>query len=263
MSVLVLKFTLTPLLIGVASVAQRRWGGLLGGLIAGLPLTSAPVSIFLALENGPRFAARSAVGMLLGVVAMSVFCAAYALGARKLAWPFAAGLATAACIAAMLAVARLPQSATAAALVSFPALVLLAWSIGLPPTGTRELEPPAWDTPVRMAVAVVAVLAITAAATVVGPKWSGLLATVPIFAAVMGVFSHRHSGQPAAQAVLRGVAVGALGAAAFFFVVATLLARQNLAETYVLACGLALAVAGASHAAFSGRFWPRVTRAHR
>jgi hypothetical protein len=244
-------------------VAQRRWGGLLGGLIAGLPLTSAPVSIFLALENGPRFAATSAVGLLLGVVAMSVFCAAYALSAKRLTWPFAAGLATAACIATMLAVARLPQNPVAAAAVSFPALVLLAWSIGLPASGGGTIDAPVWDTPVRMAVAVVAVVSITAAATVVGPKWSGLLATVPIFAAVMGVFSHRHSGQPAAQAVLRGVAVGALGAAAFFFVVATLLARQNLAETYVLACGLAIAVAGASHAAFSGRFWPRVTPSHR
>ena len=55
-----LKLVLTPLLIAAASLAQRKWGGLAGGLIAGLPLTSAPVSVFLALEHGPAFAAHAA-----------------------------------------------------------------------------------------------------------------------------------------------------------------------------------------------------------
>lgn len=67
---LALKITLTPLLIAAASFAQRRWGGAVGGLIAGLPLTSAPVSVFLALEHGPAFAAHAATATMLGVNAM-------------------------------------------------------------------------------------------------------------------------------------------------------------------------------------------------
>lgn len=47
-----LKLVLTPLLIGMASVAGRRWGPMVSGRLIGLPLTSAPVVLFLALEQG-------------------------------------------------------------------------------------------------------------------------------------------------------------------------------------------------------------------
>ena len=43
-----LKLVLTPLLIGMASVAGRRWGPVVSGWLIGLPLTSAPVVLFLA-----------------------------------------------------------------------------------------------------------------------------------------------------------------------------------------------------------------------
>jgi len=62
--------------------------------MVGLPLTSAPVSVFIALERGPAFAARSAIGTLLGTVAMSGFCAVYAISARRLSWLPSAMLAS-------------------------------------------------------------------------------------------------------------------------------------------------------------------------
>jgi hypothetical protein len=53
---LVLKLVLTPLLIGAASLAGRRWGPAIAGWLVGLPLTSAPVALFLALDLGIGFA---------------------------------------------------------------------------------------------------------------------------------------------------------------------------------------------------------------
>src|SRR5207253_534085 len=53
MTVLLAKVVLTPLLIAAATLAGRRWGPAVGGWLAGLPLTSGPVSVFLALEPGP------------------------------------------------------------------------------------------------------------------------------------------------------------------------------------------------------------------
>jgi hypothetical protein len=85
-TIFALKLTLTPLLIATASVAQRKWGATVGGLVAGLPLTSAPVSVFLAVEHGPTFAARAATGTLLGVTAMSAFCVAYTKAAKRWDW---------------------------------------------------------------------------------------------------------------------------------------------------------------------------------
>ena len=87
MDLFALKLLLTPSLIVAVSLAGRRWGPKAGGLLAGLPLTSAPVSAFLAIEQGPDFAAKAAVGALSGVCSVGAFCLAYALVARRWGWP--------------------------------------------------------------------------------------------------------------------------------------------------------------------------------
>ena len=55
--VFALKLVVTPLFIAATTLVARRWGPGVGGWLAGFPLTSAPVSVFLALEQGPDFAA--------------------------------------------------------------------------------------------------------------------------------------------------------------------------------------------------------------
>jgi hypothetical protein len=250
MAILVLKLALTPLLIAVASFVQRRWGAALGGLIVGLPLTSGPVLVFLAVDQGSAFAARSAIGMLLGTVAMSTFCAVYVLTARHWAWPLSSVLALAACTLATFAASLVPQNLALAAAITFPALLALIAFIGRPATRAPEMSPPWWDLPAQMATAAAAVILITAAAQLIGPMWSGLLATLPVFSCVMGVFSHRHAGYSAAHGLLRGIVVGALGAAAFFLVVGSLVRSGPLAVTYASATIAALVVAGLSHRLF-------------
>ena len=47
---LVIKLLLTPILIGMVSLAGRRWGPAISGWFVGLPLTSGPVMLFLALD---------------------------------------------------------------------------------------------------------------------------------------------------------------------------------------------------------------------
>ena len=51
METLLLKLVLTPALIAAASLAARRWGQAVGGWLVGLPLTSGPVAVFIALEH--------------------------------------------------------------------------------------------------------------------------------------------------------------------------------------------------------------------
>lgn len=252
MAILALKLTLTPLLIAVASFAQRRWGPALGGLILGLPLTSGPVSVFLSVDQGSAFAARSAIGMLLGTVATSVFCAVYVLTARHSAWPLSAALALAACTLATFAASLLPQSLALAAAITFPALLALIALIGRPATRATAMSPPWWDTPAQMAIAAAAVILITGAAQLIGPMWSGLLAPLPVFSCVMGVFSHRHAGYSAAHGLLRGAVVGAPGTSAFLLVVGLLVRSGPLAVTYALATIAAFAFAGLSHRLFHG-----------
>lgn len=77
MDLLAFKLVATPLLLLAASLAVRRWGESAGGFIVGLPLTSGPISLFLALERGPAFAQQATAGSLAATAAQAAFGLAY------------------------------------------------------------------------------------------------------------------------------------------------------------------------------------------
>ncbi len=96
-----------------------------------------------------------------------------------------------------------------------------------------------------MLVATLLLVLITAEARHLGPKWSGMISSVPAYAAVLGVFSHSRAGANAAHSLLRGMSVSAFSVIAFFVVVRLLVQRWGLPATYALAVCAALAIAGA------------------
>jgi hypothetical protein len=242
MTLLLAKVVLTPLLIAVVTLAGRRWGPAVGGWLAGLPLTSGPVSVFLALEQGPGFAARAAVGTLAGLVGVGCFCLVYARLARSHSWILATwgGIAAYLASAALLSLIPLSLGPTAGSTL---ALLLLAFRF-LPTTAGRVGAPaaPRWDLLTRMAVATALVLVLTATAAVLGPKLSGLLSPFPVFATVLAVFTHRHAGAASTQQLLRGIVLGSFAFAGFFVVVAAALERWQVAGTYSVACASALVI---------------------
>jgi hypothetical protein len=69
METFVLKLIVTPVLIAAASLAGRRWGQAVSGWFVGLPLTSGPIALFVALDHGAGFAAATAVGALAAATA--------------------------------------------------------------------------------------------------------------------------------------------------------------------------------------------------
>ena len=83
---LVFKLLLTPLLICLVSLVGRRWGPTVSGWLVGLPLTSGPVALFLALDQGTGFAFRAAQGTLLGLISVAGFCLAYSWFSLRLGW---------------------------------------------------------------------------------------------------------------------------------------------------------------------------------
>jgi hypothetical protein len=77
------KAVVTPLLIGGATLAGRRWGNQLGGWLVALPLTSGPVAFLLTTDHGADFAAKAVVGMLAGTISQVAFALAYRALARR------------------------------------------------------------------------------------------------------------------------------------------------------------------------------------
>ena len=244
--VLALKLVLTPLLIAAATLAGRRWGPGVSGWFIGLPLTSAPVSLILALQNGTAFAAASAVGVMGGVASVCAFCLIYAISSGVARWPSSSVLAVAGFLAAafLWKIASLPLWPTFALV-----LVVIAVVAGLMPRGEAEAgspAPPGWDLPARMAIAAAFVFGLTSAAGTLGPYVSGLVSPFPIFGLILAAFAHRGLGARAAARLLRGVVIGSFGFALFFLVVALLVTVLPVGWTYLLASLAAVAVNGIS-----------------
>jgi hypothetical protein len=240
------KLILSPLLIGAVSLVGRRWGPAVSGWLVGLPLTSGPVVLFLALDQGPAFAAASAQAIMLGIISVGIFCLTYSRLAPRRPWPpvLLAGWLSVLLSTWLLNGVALPL------LPAFAATVLILGGVlkSLPaPAGPLPaVVAPRWDLPLRMGVAAAFVLAITGLAQVLGPHLSGLLAPFPIFASILGVFTHRFQGAAVTANLLRGVVLGSFSFAGFFLVVAALLPQAGIALTFLCATTVAVAMHGGS-----------------
>src|SRR5215470_12301900 len=155
-----LKLIVTPLLIAIATFVTRRWGPGVGGWLAGFPLTSAPVSVFLAFEQGPAFAAGAAVGTLLGLAAMGFSCLVYGRAARLTGWIGSTAATLVAFVAGLAIVSRISFSLAGAFVLVWAPPVVAGLRLATAPPGLPPLRPPAWDVPLRMVVATSVVLVL-------------------------------------------------------------------------------------------------------
>jgi hypothetical protein len=237
--ILVLKLVLTPAVMVGATLAGRRWGNAVSGWLIGLPLTSGPLVLVLALEHGRAFAARTATGSLSGAIAEAAFCVGWAFGGSVPLFAATLGFA-----AAAVAVHELP-------LIALVALVPVALAVALRllppfPARTARVRTPSWDLPTRVVVAVVAILTLSAAATTIGARLTGLLAVYPLYSAVLATFARRLEGRAAAVGLLRGLLVGLFSFAAFYSVLGFALPRIGTGGAFAAAIAAALIVQAAS-----------------
>ncbi len=235
-----LKLFLTPILTLMLTLAGRKWGQRVSGVLTGLPLNSGPISFLFALEYGTDFAAQAAVGSMGGMAAIAFFALVYAHLARRAAWYICAPFA----IAAFFAVIAILQITAPTLLVTFivttATLVIIKRWMPHTENFVETIQPPKWDLPMRLITATVFVLLITALGEILGPRLGGLAATFPIFATVMSVFAHRHQGSAAAIQWLRGFLSGAFAAVAFYIVIGTIVIQVPLYVSYPLAIAAAL-----------------------
>ncbi|MFD7401976.1 hypothetical protein ACFV7R_04750 [Streptomyces sp. NPDC059866] len=241
------KVVVTPLLIGGASLAGRRWGHQVGGWLVALPLTSGPVAFFLATDHGNAFAGHAAIGMLAGTISQLAFALAYrALAHHGMTAAFVTGCVTFAAATTVLAYLNWPAVPTfllvLAALVAGFAITRRAGRTTDEPV--EPANPPGWDLPLRMIVATGVVMGIIGLAPIIGPHLAGLLSPFPVFGVVMAVFTHRTHGPNAAVAVLDGLIMGLAAPAVFFLALALALPSLGLMAFAVAAIAALATQAG-------------------
>nr|WP_314486876.1 hypothetical protein [uncultured Pseudomonas sp.] len=217
MSVFYLKLLITPMLMLGISLAGKRWGTQLGGLLSGLPLTSALVMLFIGLEQGPAFALQAVPGALAGLAAVQATYLCYFLITRRCAAWLACCVSVlfygvGAWCMSQLGDLALPVAVTVAMLVAN-----LVATRPHPSLGSARLVPtPRWVIPMRMATATLLLLAITTSAERLGPVASGMLAPIPVIAWPLMVFAHVQGGRFELATIVRGNAIGAVGVIGFY-----------------------------------------------
>ena len=233
------------MLVGVSTLASRRWGHGVGGVLSAFPLIVGPVLLIAAERHGAAFAAQTAAATLLGLVALAGFVVVYAWSAARAGWAMSLVLAWAAAAALGLIVGQVRPGLAVAGVAA--ALAIAAARAGLPPTGTAALHraPPAWDLPVRMLLTALLIVVLTAAADRFGPAAAGALSALPVLASVLAVFTHRRDGTGALLILLRGTTEGMVSFAAFCLVAGALLTRTGLATAFLPALAAAVLVQAA------------------
>ena len=224
-----------PSVIALVTLAIRKWGNKVGGLIGSMPWVAGPILLFFSLEQGTAFGIHSIQGSMTGILALISFCLSYATFSRKLSWLptilLSYGLYTA--TAVFFNYLQLNLLLSYAIVIT---TVLLALYFFPKPTGhlisTRRLP---FDIPIRMIIATLFVLAITGLARMLGPDWSGILTPFPIMTTVLAIFSHTLQGSNATIATLRGLVMGLLGFTTFLFLQAFLLSQFSIALSFGIA----------------------------
>ncbi len=250
------ELVLAPALTAGSTLAVRRWGPHLGGVVSAFPAIVGPVLLILALERGGAFAARAAAGTLLGLLTLSAFALAYGGFAARYGWrvSLAAGWAAAGLTGAGIGFGVEGTSLPTASAVATLSL-LIAWralarslrgSLAHEPTASARRAGVTVGIPLRMVLTAGLVTALSTGGAALGPLVGGMLAALPVVASVLAVLTHRETGGEAAIALLRGTIAGMGGFLVFCAAIALLVAHHPTLSTFLIATAAAvIAQAGA------------------
>lgn len=227
-----LRLALVPAAVWLASLAARRWGHKVSGYLGGMPLIGGPITLFLALDHGTAFAARSATITLAAILGQAMHVLAFAYVGRRARWPWAlaAGWASFATVGVLVTLID-PGPAVALAIA---VAGLGAAQRGLPRyqgSTTLPAVPPA-ELRLRLVAAVILAALILWSARVFGPVVSGVLLSMPITGSIMPPFTLALYGSDALARLIRGFVIGLCGFTAFFFVVAVALVPMGVTPAF-------------------------------
>jgi hypothetical protein len=215
--VLLIKLLLAPALVVASSLAGRRWGAAVTGALVAFPIVAGPVLLVVHLEHGAAFTRESATAALLGLVSLAVFAPVFARLGRRWSWPAALLASWVAVLAvdAALAAVHLTGPAAFGVTLAGIAAAALAMPRSAVDRDTGTPPPPRWDLAARSIATAALVISLTTASAVLGPQWTGLLATFPTAASVVAAFALAQGGPVEASRMLAGLVRGLFGFAAF------------------------------------------------
>jgi hypothetical protein len=244
MTVLALKLLLAPLLVVASSLAGRRWGPRMAGILVVLPIVAGPILLILYLEHGAEFVVIAASATTLAIVPLALFVLIFAYMSRRHSWLLILVTGWVVVLLADLALAEIEVPAGVALVLALLALHGAGWLLRR--LGQPALVPvpaPWWDLPARAISTALLVLLVTGLAASFGPALTGMFTPFPIALSVVCAFTTAQAGHAGVLALLRGIVPGLDGFALFCFVIAITIDDLGGARAFVLATAAAVIVA--------------------
>jgi hypothetical protein len=239
------KAMLTALAVAAVLMAVRIFGRRAAGVLAGLPIITAPAFVWIAMDQGAEFASRTAVGGIAASGLLAVFAVAYERLGRR-AGPvitLAVSLATVVVLAALVPVANQPAWFVLGGAVALCALALTM--LPNPSVSSQSAKHRRFDLVLTAIVAGIASALVSVYAETLGAFWCGVMASLPIISASVVVHQHTTASQRDVQRFLRGYVMGLIGKAFFAaaFSVAILYSAASVATiAALLVCGVSVFV---------------------
>lgn len=214
------KLLLSPALIGLASLAGKRWGPHIAGMMGGLPLVGGPVVLALWLLHGPAYATEVCLAAPVGVWASMVYLLSLGFISARLPWYLAIPLAWLCYFSSALLIdaSGLSQS-LAMGIAILPMLWFAAMRILPKPAAIpASMALPRIELLARMIAAALLVWTLATVSSFLGTHLTGVLAAAPVAATVIPAFTMANSGRDALLITLRGFLGGMMGFAVFFLI---------------------------------------------
>jgi hypothetical protein len=237
---LLLRLIIAPLVVIAGTLAQRRFGHAISGLIIGLPLTSLPMLVLVTLQHGTSFATSMSNADLIGSLAeVAVMLVYVQLATRLPPWLTLLG-----------ALGAFVASAAGVHLFAFTTLLggvlaMAGFAVALR-YWPRSRPEPTQNGRHRLALRAVLSAGFTflviSSAGRIGPELAGLAAAFPVMSMVMAFVTHQELGADASSRFLQGVAKGSFSYVASIFAFTEFLRTGNVWIAFLAALSVALIV---------------------
>jgi hypothetical protein len=252
--IMLLKLALVPASILLASLAARRFGHAVSGVLAGFPIIAGPIVVALMIDLQPDQVADIGSATLAACPAAIAHIVAFARLSRRLPWwacLVGAALAFFA-VGSLTTASWMPWSVSVALAIAGPWIALVA--MPRPPAVSGAVHVPHGEIAMRMAAAFALAAVILASAERVPASISGLLLAWPISGSILPSFTLPVWGHAATVTLLRGFAIGLIGFVSFFVaLVATLRSWDANLPSFIAAAVLSIAAGWTVHRIRSAR----------